>query len=185
MDSCSSSLQAKRAVVVAFGDLFQGDRGLGLCVSEALGQEDLGSAVQLDYLGTEYGRLPGLLMGATLGMVLHWLPEDMTLGAIHSLDMEVFLDFLAADEERATALAPLARVVQGMLLAEMQPARLFFVLAPAWCAGPQCGIMPQERHAARKVVGLVRERLRAEGFCPGSARPLPRVYGFSWLKTAM
>lgn len=185
MDSCSSSLQAKRAVVVAFGDLFQGDRGLGLCVAEALGQENLGSAVQLDYMGTEYGRLSGLLMGATLGMVLHWLPEGVIHGGVHSLDMREFLDFLAADQERATALAPLARVVQGMILAEMQPARLIFVLAPAWCMGPQCGVMPEERHAARKVVGLVKERLRAEGFCPGAARSLPRVYGFSWLKTAM
>lgn len=42
----------KRASVIGFGDVFQGDHCVGLCVIEALEQEHLEDTVQLAYVPT-------------------------------------------------------------------------------------------------------------------------------------
>ncbi len=174
-----------QARVLAFGDYFHGEQRGGLYAIEALRQEVLGSDVHLEYLATEYGRLPGLLMGASLGIVLHWVHCEAIHGEACCLDIEAFLHLLRSGKEEAVALAPLARVVQGMFLADMQPRQLFFVLAPTWSVGPDSGLCKEERQMIRQVVARVKECLHAGGFSAGMGSPLPRLYGFPWLKRAL
>jgi len=173
----------KKAVVIGLGEVTWGDRGAGSYVIEALGQEQLGFAVELADLGSRifdlevhlYQRDYAILVQA----VTRGYPGGYVSQTAYRKPERLWWEF-PGNEMRPV----LRRLHLAERLGVIPPEMTFIIIEPQM-VNQVLGVSKEVRLAIRKAVQLVKRNLEQRGFLPSSPVIPLRRYRLDLLRTTV
>jgi hydrogenase maturation protease len=80
----------RKISIIGFGNIFNGDLGIGCYVIDALCQEPLGESVELCYLGEDLHHAGAFVSGMEFAVIVGGLSVEGCAGSVHCWDKKTF-----------------------------------------------------------------------------------------------
>ncbi len=173
----------KKASIVGFGDILQGDLGIGCYVLDALTQESLGQCVELFYLADQYIYTTASIYKMELCIIVQALDLGLAAGKVLCWSNQVFRRNLPWLLNQSEALNSLMQSLERTELIDGLPKSLAFVcVQPSLIEG--IGISKEGRRGVRKAIRLIKEELAQSGFLSNQDLQEKRIYKLELLNCA-
>lgn len=172
-----------RFAVVGFGNVFQGDRGVGLYALEAMEQAGFGREATLDFLTGDYRSLMFCLHEADAAVIIQAALMSGRPGELHALDLPRFRSLAATDHRVPSRHRALAETLAWIEVAHRLPRGMLFLFVEPDPTrdreGP--GLSGPARRGVRRAVELAADFLEKHGAGRPAGHVQDRLYAIPWL----
>jgi hydrogenase maturation protease len=174
----------KSVSIVAFGNIFKGDLGIGCYIVDALCQEPLDDFVELSYLGGNLQYAGAYMAEMKFAIVVGGLCIGGCAGSVHWWDKETFHRNIPWLVEQSGSICLLVQSLARAEFGGYAPDDLLFLwIEPKVAEG--FGISSEARKALRKSVSTIKGHLFRRGFLPEAAYRLSSIYQLKVLSTTV